>query len=102
VYHSRYGSIGLFENEPEGCHIESGHVRRTDLVRDAVDAAGGSRSEMVMIGDRAEDIRGAKESGIRSIAAGWGFGSEEELRLAEPDLTVHSMAELVERLLPHR
>ena len=53
---------------------------------------------MVMVGDRAEDVRGAKECGIRSIAAAWGFGSEEELRLAEPDMTVRSMTELVERL----
>jgi phosphoglycolate phosphatase len=77
-------------------------VSKGDLVQLAVDAVGGSRRAMVMIGDRADDIHAAKGCGIRSIAAAWGFGTEDELRLAAPELTVHSMADLVNALsLPH-
>lgn len=85
----------------DAVHAPSLHDRtrsKTDLLREAVDAVGASSSNMVMIGDRADDIRAAKECGIRSIAAAWGFAIEDELRLADPDMTVGSMDELVQRL----
>ena len=37
----------------------------------------------VMIGDRSFDIEAARTNGIRSIAAGWGYGSAEEFLLAD-------------------
>jgi phosphoglycolate phosphatase len=36
-----------------------------------------------MIGDRIYDIAAAKENGIRSIAAAWGYGSQEEWAQAD-------------------
>jgi phosphoglycolate phosphatase len=32
-----------------------------------------------MIGDRAEDILGARANGLDAVGAAWGFGSREEL-----------------------
>jgi phosphoglycolate phosphatase len=36
-----------------------------------------------MIGDRIHDIEAARANGIRSVAAGWGYGSPEEHALAD-------------------
>lgn len=47
-----------------------------------------------MIGDRAEDIVGGRANGTRTIGVLWGYGSEEELMKAEPDIIVDSMAKL--------
>jgi len=52
----------------------------------------------VMIGDRKEDVEGAKAHGVRSIGVGWGFGSREELERAGADHVVDSVAELLARL----
>jgi phosphoglycolate phosphatase len=49
-----------------------------------------------MIGDRAEDILGAKRNGLLSVGALWGYGEREELEAAHPDRLVRSSEELVE------
>lgn len=43
------------------------------------------KSEMLMIGDRDQDIAGAKANGLRSAGVLWGYGSEEELTGAGAD-----------------
>lgn len=50
----------------------------------------------VMIGDRAEDVHGAKSNGIGSVAVTWGYGDREELEAAQPDRIVESSSELRE------
>jgi phosphoglycolate phosphatase len=51
-----------------------------------------------MIGDRGEDIQGARANGIHAIAVAWGYASNEELAAAKPDRTVRSAIELLEYL----
>jgi phosphoglycolate phosphatase len=36
-------------------------------------------ADVVMVGDRAHDVLGAREHGIRCVGAGWGYGSPGEL-----------------------
>ncbi len=38
-----------------------------------------------MIGDRAQDIAGAKANGLHSAGVLWGYGSKEELSQAGAD-----------------
>lgn len=52
-----------------------------------------------MVGDRASDLLGAQQFGIDSIAAGYGYGSEDELRTAAPTHYVASTADLATLLL---
>ena len=47
-----------------------------------------------MVGDRKFDIEGGKEAGLRTIGAGFGYGSEEELRGSGCDLYAASVQEL--------
>jgi phosphoglycolate phosphatase len=39
-------------------------------------------ADVLMIGDRAHDVVGARAHGIRCIGAGWGYGTEDELAAA--------------------
>ena len=41
--------------------------------------------EVLMVGDRDQDINGAKANGLQSIGVLWGYGSEEELKEAGAD-----------------
>jgi len=50
----------------------------------------------VMIGDRAVDILAARENGIASVGALWGFGESSEIIGAHPDHVVESPVELTD------
>jgi len=50
---------------------------------------------VTMIGDRREDIEGAKANRVRSIGVTWGYGSREELEAAGADHVVSSVPELL-------
>jgi len=52
-------------------------------------------SSVVMVGDRQDDIEGAKTNGVRSIGVTWGYGSREELEAAGADHIVDSVPELL-------
>lgn len=49
----------------------------------------------MMIGDRDQDILGARENGMSCIAVSYGFGSKEELDSALPDHVVGHSREIV-------
>jgi phosphoglycolate phosphatase len=54
----------------------------------------------MMIGDRGQDIAGARDNGLGSIAVSYGFGSMEELRAAGPDHIVGRATEIATILVP--
>lgn len=51
-------------------------------------------SHSLMVGDRRQDIEGARANGLRSIAVDYGFGSPEELQAAAPDHLVKNAREI--------
>ena len=59
----------------------------------------GGGPRIVMVGDHALDILGAKANNIASIAVTYGFGNNDELRQAEPDYVADSVTELRNLLL---
>jgi phosphoglycolate phosphatase len=52
-------------------------------------------SSVVMIGDRKDDIEGARANGVGSIGVTWGYGSREELEAARADHIVNSVSDLL-------
>lgn len=56
-------------------------------------------SDFVMIGDRADDIIGARHNKIASIGILYGYGSYEEITKEKPDYCVRSVEELEKILL---
>jgi phosphoglycolate phosphatase len=55
-------------------------------------------SNIYMIGDRARDIEGGRANGTRTIGVLWGYGSEEEIKDAQPDIIVDSMTALLKAI----
>lgn len=53
----------------------------------------------VMVGDRDQDVNGARDNGLVSVAVTYGFGQAEELSGAAPDHTVDGFAEIVSLVL---
>lgn len=55
-------------------------------------------NKIVMIGDTVFDIEGGKESGLSTIAVGYGFGDKMELKKTNPDFFAEDVEELFEIL----
>jgi phosphoglycolate phosphatase len=63
------GDIGVPKQQQLAALLSSGTIARTSF----------------MVGDRAVDVEAARENGLGSVGVLWGHGTEEELRLANPD-----------------
>ncbi len=80
---------------------EIGHVNPTkaQLITWAMQQLGAGKENTVMVGDRLFDIEGAKQVGIKSIGAVYGFGGEEELRKYAADMLAFSAQQIKELIL---
>ncbi len=68
-----------------------GHERRdkSGIISHAINKYKLDPARSMMIGDRGQDISGARDNGLVSVAVTYGFGSREELHAAGPDHTVN-------------
>lgn len=88
-----FGLTSLFEGV-YGSELSGQNSEKADLIRILLEERTLSPLDSWMIGDRAQDILGARTNGVASVAALWGYGTEEELRAAKPDWIAHSIGEL--------
>lgn len=72
------------------------HARRDkgDIIRHALQEFGLDPGRSAMVGDRAQDIRGARDNGLCAVAVTYGFGPRTELTAAGPDHLVDCCSEL--------
>ncbi len=64
------------------------------MIETAMEKAGATRRETVMIGDTVHDIRMAKAAGVKAIGVAWGYHTVFDLNEAGADVIVESFAEL--------
>jgi phosphoglycolate phosphatase len=99
VYASRilehFGIARLFRGV-YGPELDARDYTKESLIRAACTDAPALASRVIMVGDRAEDVRGARNNGVGSVAVTWGYGEREELEAARPDRIVASSGELLE------
>jgi phosphoglycolate phosphatase-like HAD superfamily hydrolase len=69
-----------------------------DLVRAALDRAGATADDAVMVGDTPWDVEAASRAGVGTLAVVTGGFAEQELRDAGAVDVFESVAELLERL----
>lgn len=68
-----------------GSELSGERRHKADVIAHALTLLGVAASpDVVMVGDRKEDILGARECGVSSVGALWGYGSREELLRADP------------------
>jgi phosphoglycolate phosphatase len=84
---------GVYGPSEDGALHDKGELIAHVLRCEGLDAGG-----VTMIGDRAHDVRGARQNGARSLGALWGYGSRAELEQAGAHALVASPAEIVRAL----
>jgi phosphoglycolate phosphatase len=91
--------LSRFLEMVSGCEINGNRSDKAELITYTLQKHGIlPGKEIIMIGDRYHDIRGAKLTGISSAGVLYGYGSRGEIEAENPDLIIPSPAELVDLL----
>ena len=96
-----HSNIAAFFSDVFAPTLDDRVTTKSVLVRSALAGGRRKKSEIAMIGDRAEDLIAARENRIFSAAAAWGYGTSEELAEAKPDRIFHTMSEYVHWIESH-
>ncbi|MCM3256858.1 HAD family hydrolase [Paenibacillus sp. FSL H8-0457] len=78
-----------------GSELDGTRSAKTEIIQHVLDTCRIDASEAVMIGDRMHDLIGARNCGIHSMAAGYGYGSEEELTVCQPTYFFKTVEEML-------
>lgn len=78
-----------------GATLDGTRRHKTDIVDAALAALDDPPVGSVLIGDRSQDVAGARASGVASIGVTWGYAEPGELEAAGPDAIVASPAAMV-------
>ncbi len=74
------------------------NITKKDMIEDIIKKYDLKKSLTVMIGDAKSDIKSAKEAGIYSIGALWGYGDDKTYLINEADTTFNKPFEIIEAL----
>lgn len=77
-----------------GSGLDGTRSNKGDLIAYLLRQEGLSSAETAMVGDRAQDVLGARANGIVPIGALWGYGSREELTAAGAEMLCDRPADL--------
>jgi len=92
--------IDSYFDEIVGSNLDGSRVLKAEVIAEVINRAGGMiAAETVMVGDRREDVIGAKAHHFDSISVSYGYASSEELAAAKPDAIAGTVAELQELLV---
>jgi len=83
----KYGWMNVFEGLYTGDMYKDdpavGVMRKPELLKHIMDERGARPESCVMVGDTRNDFEAAQKNGIASVAVTWGYGTAEELAMAD-------------------
>lgn len=95
----KYG-IDKYFDYAVGAELDGTRGYKDEVIREVLRVSGAEDlSKVVMVGDRKQDIFGAKKCGIASIGVHCGYAEENELEQAGADYIFENLAELQKFLL---
>lgn len=62
-----------------GSNLDNTRSKKAEVIQYILEKYKLNKNECVMIGDKAQDLIGAKESGIRGLGVAYGYGTQAEL-----------------------
>ncbi len=91
-----FGLLPFFDDVVAPNENNAHIITKCELITSALKT---DKADACMVGDRVFDIDGARKAGVYSIAAGYGYGSREELDACKPDAIAPDPASLRQQLL---
>ncbi|QDP22897.1 HAD hydrolase-like protein [Bradyrhizobium cosmicum] len=97
----------ILENRDLAIHFDGIHGsvpggkldHKAELLAHILSEHGIAASHSLMVGDRSQDIVGARAVGMRGLGVVWGYGSRDELEAAGADQLVEQPADLARTVL---
>lgn len=85
-------------HEIVGSEMNGGRTSKSDVIEEALDRLhmADHRDQVVMVGDKEHDVFGARKAGLQCLAVSYGYGSEEELKNANPLKIADSAQEVLD------
>ncbi|MBL6751434.1 MAG: HAD hydrolase-like protein [Nevskia sp.] len=93
-------SLGGYFAAAYGAELDGTHSDKAQLIAHILARESLAPDTTVMVGDRAQDMRGALANGVRPVGALWGYGTREELAAAGAAAFVERPAHLARALAP--
>ena len=92
-----YFGLTPYFTEIGGSEMDGRKTNKTEVIEDVLHRLHmeDHRDQVIMVGDKEHDVYGARKSGLECIAVSFGYGTEEELKQAEPLKIVDSAEEIV-------
>ncbi len=82
-----------------GSELDGTRNNKDEVIQYALDKLGCPKEKVIMVGDRRQDIIGAKKCGIMSCGVRFGYAEPNELENAGADYIVNDIGELTELLM---
>ena len=79
-----------------GSELNGERTNKAELIQYILEQQKLPADQCLMVGDREHDIFGARQNGIDTIAVNYGYGSQEELALAQPKYQIDRFNQLLD------
>ena len=79
-----------------GSELNGDRTNKAELIQYILAQQQLQADQCMMVGDREHDIFGARQNGIDTIAVSYGYGSQEELEVAQPKYKIDRFNQLLD------
>ena len=79
-----------------GSELNGERTNKAELIQYILEQQKLQADQCLMVGDREHDIFGARQNGIETIAVSYGYGSQEELAVAQPKYKIDRFNQLLD------
>lgn len=91
----KHFDLHKYFNRIVGSNLDGSRTSKDEIIQDILSVIlNTKRQNIIIVGDREQDITVAHSNGIDSIAITYGYGSNEELKNANPTYIVSSVEDL--------
>lgn len=88
--------LAQYFTDVHGSELNGDRTNKAELIQYILAQQQLQADQCMMVGDREHDIFGARQNGIDTIAVNYGYGSQEELALAQPKYKIDSFNQLLD------
>ena len=88
--------LAQYFTDIHGSELNGDRTNKAELIQYILAQQKLQADQCMMVGDREHDIFGARQNGIDTIAVNYGYGSQEELALAQPKYQIDRFNQLLD------
>ncbi|MFZ0023977.1 HAD-IA family hydrolase [Acinetobacter sp.] len=88
--------LAQYFTDIHGSELNGERTNKAELIQYILEQQKLQADQCMMVGDREHDIFGARQNGIDTIAVNYGYGSQQELALAQPKYQIDRFNQLLD------